>query len=108
MSFIQGASAHWWNYQHFQHHSKPNVFTKDPDLNTLEILVLGKIQPVEVNWYSLFYLFVCLFIYPFIDRSFLTLTNSVEILGCTVFIYLFLFFCVILTFRFCYSMELKS
>ncbi|XP_058264237.1 fatty acid desaturase 2-like [Hemibagrus wyckioides] len=44
---LKGASANWWNYQHFQHHSKPNVLSKDPDLNTMEILVLGNIQPVE-------------------------------------------------------------
>ncbi|KAM9495397.1 fatty acid desaturase 2-like isoform 1-T1 [Clarias gariepinus] len=44
---LKGASANWWNYQHFQHHSKPNVLSKDPDLRTMEILVLGDIQPVE-------------------------------------------------------------
>ncbi|XP_046714854.1 fatty acid desaturase 2-like isoform X2 [Silurus meridionalis] len=44
---LKGASAHWWNFQHFQHHSKPNVLSKDPDLNTLQILVLGNVQPVE-------------------------------------------------------------
>ncbi|MCJ8736162.1 hypothetical protein PDJAM_G00255730 [Pangasius djambal] len=46
---LKGASANWWNHQHFQHHSKPNVLSKDPDLNTLEILVLGNIQPVEAQ-----------------------------------------------------------
>ncbi|KAL7857681.1 hypothetical protein AOLI_G00177830 [Acnodon oligacanthus] len=44
---LKGASAHWWNHRHFQHHAKPNVFKKDPDINMLNILVLGKVQPVE-------------------------------------------------------------
>jgi hypothetical protein len=25
MGFIKGASAHWWNHLHNQHHAKPNV-----------------------------------------------------------------------------------
>uniref|UniRef100_A0AAR2LVX0 Cytochrome b5 heme-binding domain-containing protein n=1 Tax=Pygocentrus nattereri TaxID=42514 RepID=A0AAR2LVX0_PYGNA len=44
---LKGASAHWWNHRHFQHHAKPNVFKKDPDINMLNILVLGNVQPVE-------------------------------------------------------------
>uniref|UniRef100_A0A671SAX9 Fatty acid desaturase 2 n=1 Tax=Sinocyclocheilus anshuiensis TaxID=1608454 RepID=A0A671SAX9_9TELE len=43
----QGASAGWWNHRHFQHHAKPNVFKKDPDVNMLNAFVVGKVQPVE-------------------------------------------------------------
>lgn len=45
----QGASANWWNHRHFQHHAKPNIFNKDPDVNMLHVLVLGESQPVEVR-----------------------------------------------------------
>lgn len=45
----QGASANWWNHRHFQHHAKPNIFKKDPDVNMLHLFVLGDTQPVEVR-----------------------------------------------------------
>uniref|UniRef100_A0AAQ4QZJ7 acyl-CoA (8-3)-desaturase n=1 Tax=Gasterosteus aculeatus aculeatus TaxID=481459 RepID=A0AAQ4QZJ7_GASAC len=45
--FSQGASANWWNHRHYQHHAKPNVFSKDPDVNMLHLFVIGKTQPVE-------------------------------------------------------------
>nr|BBL33564.1 fatty acid delta6 desaturase [Gymnachirus melas] len=44
---IKGASANWWNHRHFQHHAKPNIFRKDPDVNMLSIFVVGETQPVE-------------------------------------------------------------
>nr|BBL33568.1 fatty acid delta6 desaturase [Hypoclinemus mentalis] len=44
---LKGASANWWNHRHFQHHAKPNIFRKDPDINMLNIFVLGETQPVE-------------------------------------------------------------
>uniref|UniRef100_A0A8B9RK64 Cytochrome b5 heme-binding domain-containing protein n=1 Tax=Astyanax mexicanus TaxID=7994 RepID=A0A8B9RK64_ASTMX len=44
---LKGASANWWNHRHFQHHAKPNVVLKDPDINMLKILVLGNVLPVE-------------------------------------------------------------
>ncbi|XP_038551072.1 acyl-CoA Delta-4 desaturase-like [Micropterus salmoides] len=44
---LKGASANWWNHRHFQHHAKPNVFTKDPDINMMDMFVLGTTQPVE-------------------------------------------------------------
>nr|XP_004553068.2 fatty acid desaturase 2 [Maylandia zebra] len=44
---LKGASANWWNHRHFQHHAKPNIFTKDPDINTLDTFVLGQTIPVE-------------------------------------------------------------
>ncbi|XP_030588310.1 fatty acid desaturase 2-like [Archocentrus centrarchus] len=44
---LKGASANWWNHRHFQHHAKPNIVTKDPDINTLDTFVLGQTLPVE-------------------------------------------------------------
>ncbi|XP_078472013.1 acyl-CoA 6-desaturase-like isoform X2 [Lampetra fluviatilis] len=44
---LKGASGSWWNHRHFQHHAKPNVFRKDPDVNMLHVFVLGRTQPVE-------------------------------------------------------------
>uniref|UniRef100_A0A3P9P5Y7 Fatty acid desaturase 2 n=1 Tax=Poecilia reticulata TaxID=8081 RepID=A0A3P9P5Y7_POERE len=44
---LKGASANWWNHRHFQHHAKPNIFKKDPDINMMDIFVLGNTQPVE-------------------------------------------------------------
>uniref|UniRef100_A0A1A8JB38 acyl-CoA (8-3)-desaturase n=1 Tax=Nothobranchius kuhntae TaxID=321403 RepID=A0A1A8JB38_NOTKU len=44
---LKGASANWWNHRHFQHHAKPNIFMKDPDIYMLDIFVLGNTQPVE-------------------------------------------------------------
>ncbi|XP_061825514.2 acyl-CoA 6-desaturase [Nerophis lumbriciformis] len=44
---LKGASANWWNHRHFQHHAKPNVFSKDPDVNMLRFFVIGATQPVE-------------------------------------------------------------
>ncbi|NXF90614.1 FADS2 desaturase, partial [Eubucco bourcierii] len=53
---LKGASANWWNHRHFQHHVKPNIFTKDPDVNMLHIFVLGDTQPVEYGKKKLKYL----------------------------------------------------
>lgn len=44
---LKGASACWWNHRHFQHHAKPNIFKKDPDVNMLNAFVVGNVQPVE-------------------------------------------------------------
>uniref|UniRef100_A0A4W6DVK8 acyl-CoA (8-3)-desaturase n=1 Tax=Lates calcarifer TaxID=8187 RepID=A0A4W6DVK8_LATCA len=44
---LKGASANWWNHRHFQHHAKPNIFRKDPDVNMLSVFVVGTTQPVE-------------------------------------------------------------
>uniref|UniRef100_A0A8D1PUY8 Acyl-CoA 6-desaturase n=2 Tax=Sus scrofa TaxID=9823 RepID=A0A8D1PUY8_PIG len=51
-----GASANWWNHRHFQHHAKPNIFSKDPDVNMLHVFVLGERQPVEYGKKKLKYL----------------------------------------------------
>lgn len=44
----QGFSAHWWNFRHFQHHAKPNVFYKDPDGTAVPVFLLGELS-VEVR-----------------------------------------------------------
>ncbi|XP_021107402.1 fatty acid desaturase 2 isoform X5 [Heterocephalus glaber] len=44
---LKGASANWWNHRHFQHHAKPNIFHKDPDIKMLHVFVLGESQPLE-------------------------------------------------------------
>ncbi|XP_038147223.1 acyl-CoA Delta-4 desaturase-like [Cyprinodon tularosa] len=44
---LKGAAASWWNHLHFNHHAKPNVLSKDPDVNMSGIFVLGSVQPVE-------------------------------------------------------------
>lgn len=44
----QGFSAHWWNFRHFQHHAKPNVFHKDPDVTVAPVFLLGE-SSIEVH-----------------------------------------------------------
>ncbi|NWU90230.1 FADS2 desaturase, partial [Upupa epops] len=53
---LKGASANWWNHRHFQHHAKPNIFKKDPDVNMVHVFVLGDTQPVEYGKKKLKYL----------------------------------------------------
>ncbi|XP_045072300.1 acyl-CoA Delta-4 desaturase-like [Coregonus clupeaformis] len=53
---LKGASANWWNHRHFQHHAKPNVLSKDPDVNMLHAFVLGDKQPVEYGIKKLKYM----------------------------------------------------
>jgi len=45
---IKGASPRWWNHLHYQHHAKPNVMNKDPDVRLDALFVVGKTMPVEV------------------------------------------------------------
>jgi fatty acid desaturase 2 (delta-6 desaturase) len=47
LNFIKGASCDWWNYRHNNHHSKPNVLRKDPDIRLDYILIVGKVLPLE-------------------------------------------------------------
>ncbi|XP_045039487.2 fatty acid desaturase 3 isoform X1 [Desmodus rotundus] len=42
MGQLKGFSAHWWNFRHFQHHAKPNIFYKDPDVTLAPIFLLGE------------------------------------------------------------------
>jgi len=41
MNVSKGASAHWWNHMHYQHHAKPNVMDKDPDVRLDALFVVG-------------------------------------------------------------------
>ncbi|XP_072164639.1 acyl-CoA (8-3)-desaturase-like [Diadema setosum] len=45
---IQGAPASWWKYRHYQHHAKPNVINKDPDIKMEIFFLLGETIPREV------------------------------------------------------------
>ncbi|XP_064598122.1 acyl-CoA 6-desaturase-like [Liolophura sinensis] len=47
MGFIKGASRQWWNHMHYQHHAKPNVMDKDPDVRIDKLFVVGDVMPVE-------------------------------------------------------------
>lgn len=41
LNFIKGASSDWWNFRHYNHHSKPNVLTKDPDITLAPLFLVG-------------------------------------------------------------------
>ncbi|KER19049.1 hypothetical protein T265_12033 [Opisthorchis viverrini] len=47
LGLTKGSSCHWWNYAHSQHHAKPNVIDKDPDIRWEPMLVLGDVMPVR-------------------------------------------------------------
>ncbi|KAA0189953.1 Delta-6 fatty acyl desaturase [Fasciolopsis buskii] len=47
LGLIKGASCHWWNYMHSQHHAKPNVIDKDPDIRLEPLFVIGNELPVR-------------------------------------------------------------
>ncbi|XP_006160859.1 fatty acid desaturase 2-like protein FADS2P1 [Tupaia chinensis] len=47
MCHLKGLSANWWNYRHFQHHVKPNIYPKDPDVDMGPLFLLGDYQPVK-------------------------------------------------------------
>ncbi|XP_060076181.1 acyl-CoA 6-desaturase-like [Ylistrum balloti] len=42
---LKAASSHWWNFRHFQHHAKPNVLRKDPDVDVAYLFLLGDYVP---------------------------------------------------------------
>lgn len=46
-TFFQGASSHWWNFRHFQHHAKPNKLAKDPDVHMAYLFLMGDELPKE-------------------------------------------------------------
>ncbi|ELW46853.1 Fatty acid desaturase 2-like protein [Tupaia chinensis] len=57
MCHLKGLSANWWNYRHFQHHVKPNIYPKDPDVDMGPLFLLGDYQPVkDIFWVSSFYI----------------------------------------------------
>ncbi|KAF6025175.1 FADS2 [Bugula neritina] len=39
---LKGAASHWWNFRHFQHHAKPNVIKKDPDVSVPYVFLVGE------------------------------------------------------------------
>jgi fatty acid desaturase 2 (delta-6 desaturase) len=45
MNLIKGASTSWWQHLHNQHHSKPNVINKDPDVHLDPMFVVGEEIP---------------------------------------------------------------
>ncbi|GAB1607722.1 fatty acid desaturase 2-like isoform X1 [Argonauta hians] len=48
MGFIKGASPAWWSHMHYQHHAKPNVLDKDPDIRIDKCFVIGDTMSLEV------------------------------------------------------------
>lgn len=48
LTFFKGCSSSWWNNLHFQHHAKPNVINKDPDVRLDQLFVVGDVMPVQV------------------------------------------------------------
>nr|WPS91100.1 front-end fatty acid desaturase group B [Hediste diversicolor] len=47
IGFGKGASKHWWNFRHMQHHAKTNIFKKDPDITLPYAFLLGDKIPVQ-------------------------------------------------------------
>ncbi|XP_062053408.1 fatty acid desaturase 2-like protein FADS2B [Lepus europaeus] len=47
MCHLKGLSVNWWNNRHFQHHVKPNIYPKDPDIDMGPLFLLGETQPVK-------------------------------------------------------------
>ncbi|KAF8571467.1 hypothetical protein P879_01097 [Paragonimus westermani] len=47
MGLSKGSSCHWWNYMHSQHHAKPNIIDKDPDIRLEPVFVVGETLPVR-------------------------------------------------------------
>lgn len=47
LNFIKGASSDWWNFRHYNHHAKPNVLNKDPDVTLAPVLLVGKTMAEE-------------------------------------------------------------
>ncbi|KAM8813960.1 fatty acid desaturase 2-like protein FADS2B [Rhynchonycteris naso] len=47
MCHLKGMSANWWNHRHFQHHAKPNIYPKDPDIDVGPLFLVGDLQPVK-------------------------------------------------------------
>jgi len=68
MGFLKAASADWWNWRHYQHHSKPNVLHMDPDIKMAHFFVIGDVIPIKwgekrkglpfYNWQHRYWFFV--------------------------------------------------
>ncbi len=50
LGVIKGASSEWWRYMHNQHHAKPNVVGKDPDVSLDPVFLLGDTEPIRVRF----------------------------------------------------------
>ncbi|XP_038071960.1 acyl-CoA 6-desaturase-like isoform X2 [Patiria miniata] len=48
MGVSKGASGNWWNHMHYQHHAKPNVMYKDPDVRLEALFVVGENMPKKM------------------------------------------------------------
>jgi len=48
MNQVKGACSDWWNHLHYQHHAKPNVMGKDPDVRMDAIFVVGDKMPEQI------------------------------------------------------------
>jgi fatty acid desaturase 2 (delta-6 desaturase) len=65
MNIMKGASSSWWKHLHNQHHSKPNVIMKDPDVKLDPVFVVGdtipkkmaekRTSPMPYNWQHLYF-----------------------------------------------------
>ena len=49
LGVVKAAGAEWWRFLHNQHHAKPNVIDKDPDVGLEPAFVVGTIGPVTVR-----------------------------------------------------------
>ncbi|ESP04267.1 hypothetical protein LOTGIDRAFT_198790, partial [Lottia gigantea] len=47
INVLKGVSSSWWNHRHFQHHAKPNIIRKDPDIRLDYLFLIGKNLPIE-------------------------------------------------------------
>ncbi|XP_011377365.1 fatty acid desaturase 2-like protein FADS2P1 [Pteropus vampyrus] len=62
LSQKRNKNMNWWNYRHFQHHVKLNVYGKDSTIDWGPLFVLGDLQPVkhfflqDIAWVSSFYI----------------------------------------------------
>lgn len=48
INVMKGASSSWWQHLHNQHHSKPNVINKDPDVRLDPFFVVGEEIPKKM------------------------------------------------------------
>ncbi|ELK35813.1 Fatty acid desaturase 2-like protein [Myotis davidii] len=78
MCHLKGLSVKWWNHRHFQHHTKPNIYPKDPDIDVGPLFLVGDLQPIkDIVWVSSFYI-----------RYFITFGPFYGIFGTVLLIYL--------------------
>uniref|UniRef100_A0A6I8P4K5 Cytochrome b5 heme-binding domain-containing protein n=1 Tax=Ornithorhynchus anatinus TaxID=9258 RepID=A0A6I8P4K5_ORNAN len=77
MGHLKGMSPNWWNHRHFQHHAKPNIYPKDPDIDMGPLFLLGEAQPIkDIVWAISFYI-----------RYFITFSPYYGIIGTILLIF---------------------